>query len=166
MKKDTSAPARSFLEHYRKDITRCVRCGTCRSVCPSFMPEREESLSARGRMALIEAVLDNKLAVSDIYQDRLASCTGCMACEAVCASGVPVTGIIQAAKEAAVSESGPGMVKRVLSVALSNDVAMRGLAWLAPAVLHFAGGSVFPEGQGARVKGQGSRKVVYDPPDP
>ena len=59
-------------------------------------------------MALAKAVLDRKLAVSDIFKDRLASCTGCLACEASCPSGVPVTEIIRAAKEQAVAEAGRG----------------------------------------------------------
>ena len=157
MKMDKQASTRSSLERYRKDISRCVRCGSCRSVCPSFMPGRLESMSARGRMALIQAVLDNRLAVSDLYQDRLATCTGCMACEAVCASNVPVTGIIQAAKEAAMREFGLGLVKRVVSAALSSDAAMRGLAWLAPVVLHFAGESVKGKGRRLRISDFGLR---------
>ncbi|NTW58532.1 MAG: (Fe-S)-binding protein, partial [Nitrospirae bacterium] len=58
------------LEQYRRDIARCVRCGACSTVCPSFLADRRESRSPRGRMALIEAVLDGKLRVSDVYRDR------------------------------------------------------------------------------------------------
>ncbi len=126
------------LEPFRAEISRCVKCGSCRAVCPSFLADRDESLSARGRMALIEAVLDGRLAVSRIYKDRLATCTTCLACEASCASGVPLAAIIQAAKEQALEESGTGLVETVIAGVLKGDHAMRSLAWLAPVALHYA----------------------------
>jgi glycolate oxidase iron-sulfur subunit len=99
---------RTLLESYRQEIARCVKCGACRPVCPTFLHSRAESLSPRGRMALVRAVLDGRLPVSKIYQDRLATCTTCLACESVCPNNVPVTTIIQCAKEQAVAESGRG----------------------------------------------------------
>jgi glycolate oxidase iron-sulfur subunit len=93
-------------------------------------------------MALIEAVLDGKLRISDVYRDRLATCTGCLACESACASGVPFSRIILAAREQAVRESGPGIVASVVSAALKNPILMRSIAWLAPVALHYKGGSV------------------------
>jgi len=125
------------LEQCRTDISRCVRCGACKAVCPSFLQEREESLSPRGRLALIRAVLDRKLSLSDLFRDRLATCAGCLACEASCPSGVPVADIIQAAKERAVSESGRGIINSVLSGVMRSDRALRSLAWLAPVVLRY-----------------------------
>jgi glycolate oxidase iron-sulfur subunit len=95
-------------------------------------------------MALIEAVLDGKLRVSDVYKDRLATCTGCLACESACASGVPFSRIILAAREQALRESGPGIVAGLVSAALKNSVLMRSLAWLAPVALHYKGKSMRP----------------------
>ena len=134
--------AQTQLADYRADIAKCVRCGACTAVCPSFCADRRESRSPRGRMALIEAVLDGKLRVSDVYKDRLATCAGCLACESACASGVPFSRIIQAAKEQAVRETGPGIVASVVSSALKHPVLMRSLAWLAPVALHYSGEAV------------------------
>ena len=141
----------SSLEGHRADISRCVRCGVCRAVCPSFQPDREESLSPRGRIALIHAVLDKRLPLSAIFTDRLATCTSCLACEAACPSNVPVTVIIQAAKEDAVRASGRGLISRFVAAALTHDRAMRSLAWLAPVVLHYT------KGPGSRVQGSGAK---------
>jgi glycolate oxidase iron-sulfur subunit len=145
----------SSLERYRNDISRCVRCGACSTVCPSFLADRRESRSPRGRMALIEAVLEGKLCVSDVYKDRLATCTGCMACESACASGVPFSTVIQAAKEQAIQETGPGIVAGLVSGALKHPVLMRSLAWLAPVALHYGKGSV--RGHGKADRGTGRR---------
>ena len=133
-----SSPA--LLERFRKEIERCVKCGACRAVCPSFLHEEGESFSARGRMALVRAVLNENLAVSEIFKDRLATCTGCLACEAACPSNVPVTEIIQAAREQAIQESGKGIIKGVLSEVLKHPAALRATAWLAPLVLHYTKG--------------------------
>jgi len=127
----------NLLEPYRAEISRCVKCGACRAVCPPFLRERGESQSARGRMALVKAVLDGKLPVSDIFKDRLATCAGCLACEASCPGGVPVAAIIQAAKEQAIAESGKGIIAALVSGVLRHPAALRAAEWLAPAVLHY-----------------------------
>lgn len=127
----------NLLDHYRGDISRCVKCGVCGAVCPSYLRERDESFSARGRMTLIKAVLDGRLTVSRIFKDRLATCMTCLACEASCPSGVPVTELIQAAKEQAVAESGMGLVNSVIAGAVKQPAFFRAAAWLAPVALHY-----------------------------
>ncbi|HXY54504.1 MAG TPA: (Fe-S)-binding protein [Nitrospirota bacterium] len=143
-----TAPCSPLRERYGKEISRCVKCGSCRAVCPPSIAERSESLSARGRMALIKAVIEGRLPFSSRVKDRLASCTSCLACEAACPSNVPVTEIIGAAKEEAVRESGHGVVNQIVASSLKSDVAMRFLAWLAPFVLHYPGGSIQGKGLG------------------
>lgn len=142
----------STLEQYRREIARCVRCGSCSAVCPSFLADRRESRSPRGRIALIEAVLDGRLAVSAGYKDRLATCTGCLACEARCANGVPVADIILAAKEQAVRESGPGLIAGVVALSLRKPAVMRSLGWLAPVALHYHGAAM----RGGKRQGTGA----------
>lgn len=105
----------------------------------------------------MEAVLDGRLAVSAAYRDRLATCTGCLACEAQCPAGVPVTTIIHAAKEQAVAESGPGVIGAAIAASLRRPALMRSLAWLAPTALHFSGRAV--KGQGSGVKGKRARSA-------
>jgi glycolate oxidase iron-sulfur subunit len=130
----------SPLEHYRDEIGRCVKCGACRTVCPTFLAERQESLSPRGRMALVKAVLDTRLPVSKIYKDRLATCTTCLACEAACPGNVPVTEILQAAREQAVLASGVDIISTALSGVIKHAALFQAAAWLAPIVLHYKKG--------------------------
>ncbi len=140
MKQTQPEPGRRYplLEKYRKEMSRCVKCGSCSAVCPSYLHERDESFSARGRMTLIKAVLDGRLSFSGIIKDRLKTCTNCLACEASCPSNVPVTDIIQAAKEQAVAESGIGMLNSVIATLMKQPALFRAAAWLAPAVLHYS----------------------------
>jgi glycolate oxidase iron-sulfur subunit len=119
-------------------------------------------------MALVKAVLDGELTVSEIFKDRLATCTGCLACESSCPSGVPVTQIIQAAKEQAVRESGAGIISGIVSEVLKHPAALRATAWLAPFVLHYAkdreGSSTFKVEHSSKHdvkdKGQGGKGTV------
>ncbi len=151
---------KNLLEQYRKDISRCVLCGACKAACPSYLQEREESLSPRGRLALIKAVLDQRLPMSDLFKDRLATCAGCLACEASCPSGVPVADILQVAKEQAVSESGRGVINSVLSGVMGSDRALRSLAWLAPVVLRYARGCFGVSGE--RQSAEASQRPFLD----
>jgi glycolate oxidase iron-sulfur subunit len=121
----------------RSLVSRCVKCGTCSAVCPPFLADREESQSPRGRMALIKALLDGRLAPSTLFRDRLDTCTGCLACETACPSSVPVTAIIQAAKELALQESGRSILKSVLAAVLRHPPVMRLTSAFAPLVLHY-----------------------------
>ena len=136
----------SFLVQFREEISRCVKCGACHAVCPAFLRERVESLSPRGRMALVQAVLDGKLRVSAIFKDRLATCTGCLACESACPSGVPVTKIIQAAKEQALQESGAGIINTAIAEVVKHPALFRTAAWFAPLFLHYARGHYVRKG--------------------
>jgi glycolate oxidase iron-sulfur subunit len=150
------------LDSYRREISHCVRCGVCRAVCPSFQLEREESHSPRGRIALIHAMLDKQLPLSSIFKDRLATCTSCLACETACPSNVPVTAIIQAAKEDAVRASGRSLISSFVGAALTHDRAMRSLAWLAPVVLRYAG----MEGKSAPGRGRRFGITMNENPSP
>ncbi len=137
MKRASAGVPRPSLEQYRAEISRCVKCGSCSAVCPPFLHARAESFSARGRMALIKAVLDGRLGISDITIDRLETCTTCLACETSCPSEVPVTGIIQAAKEQAREASGTGVVGAVISGVVKHPALFRAAARLAPLALHY-----------------------------
>ncbi len=136
------------LEIRREEISRCVKCGSCAAVCPTYLRERDESYSTRGRMALIKAVLEGRLAVSAIVKDRLATCTTCLACEAACPSNVPVSEIIQAAKERAVAVSGMGNLSSLIAALVKRPALFRIAAWFAPVMLHYS-----RQGLGSRVQG-------------
>lgn len=153
-------PPGSLLEPFRREIERCVKCGSCGAVCPPFLRERSESRSPRGRLALVKAVLDGKLAVSGIFKDRLATCTACFACEAACPCNVPVAAVIQAAKEQALAEMGPDFLGTVVAGVLAHPSAFRATAWLAPVVMRYSSAQYGAQGTGFVRMRTGSRGVV------
>jgi len=77
---------------YAEILHRCFRCGYCKLPgnytdfnCPPYVAFRFESYSPGGRMWLLRAWLDHKLAPSRRFQEILFSCTACRNCVEQCA---------------------------------------------------------------------------------
>lgn len=66
----------------------CVMCGLCLPHCPTYRLDQHEAESPRGRIALARRLANGQLAVSATAVAHLDHCLGCLACEAVCPSGV------------------------------------------------------------------------------
>ncbi len=76
------------------ELLNCIRCGLCLSVCPTYRQAGTETNSPRGRVALIRAAAEGKLELSPNFVDHMYRCLNCMACAAVCPSGVEAHEII------------------------------------------------------------------------
>jgi len=102
------------ISRFSGEIIRCIKCGLCRAVCPTLIETVSESQGARGRVSLVEAVLDGRLKLSDIFADRISTCINCKACIEACPSGVRVDDIILAARAELVSRGKFSFLKRLL----------------------------------------------------
>src|SRR3712207_8850176 len=66
----------------------CVHCGLCTSSCPTYVELGDENDSPRGRIYLMRALTDGRLALTDEVRRHLDLCLDCRACESACPSGV------------------------------------------------------------------------------
>lgn len=66
----------------------CVHCGLCLPVCPTYTQTWNEADSPRGRIELMLALSDGKIAPTESVQKHLDLCLDCRACETICPSGV------------------------------------------------------------------------------
>jgi glycolate oxidase iron-sulfur subunit len=75
----------------------CVHCGFCLPACPTYQLWGEEMDSPRGRIYLVNQLLDGATlnAAAAEHFDR---CLGCMACMTACPSGVQYDQLIEAAR--------------------------------------------------------------------
>ncbi len=71
------------------EAARCVKCGLCLAVCPTYQLSACETMSPRGRITLVQALAQGQFAADDYSHEVLGSCLLCRRCEAVCPSAVP-----------------------------------------------------------------------------
>jgi glycolate oxidase iron-sulfur subunit len=83
----------------RADLDRCVACGLCLPVCPTYQVTKNENASPRGRLALIRGLLKNELPPSPEIAHHLSLCLQCRRCEAACPAGVEYGRLIDAANQ-------------------------------------------------------------------
>ncbi len=77
----------------------CVRCGLCLPTCPTYVETLLETSSPRGRIALIKAVDEGRIAPeSPGFLHQMSECLDCRACEAACPSGVAYGRLIEPAR--------------------------------------------------------------------
>ncbi len=101
------------LELRRELAAKCRSCGTCHSVCPVFAELGVESSAARGKVALVKAILDGEIDISKTFDDRLQLCLNCKACVASCPNGVQVDDLVLAARSGLVEAGRLPFVKRI-----------------------------------------------------
>ena len=98
----------------------CVKCGKCKSVCPTYDIYRNEALSPRGRVHLAQMILEGKRPKG--AEKAVESCTLCLACEEICPQKVKVTEFITRARARVKKEK---LKKAVVTIA-SKDTGSKG----------------------------------------
>ncbi|MBF0256245.1 MAG: (Fe-S)-binding protein [Gammaproteobacteria bacterium] len=78
---------------------RCVKCGLCLAVCPTYALRANEADSPRGRIALIQGMLTGDLDASTQLEAHLRGCLHCLNCAKACPSAVEYSLIIDAGLE-------------------------------------------------------------------
>ena len=77
---------------------RCVQCGLCLPVCPTYTCDRLEPESPRGRIALARAWALGAVEPTPVGDLHLDHCLGCRNCEAVCPAGVEYGALLNLAR--------------------------------------------------------------------
>lgn len=92
------------LAEIRALADECVHCGFCLPTCPTYVLWGEEMDSPRGRIHLLQGLLDEDLMgaeaqrVSSTVATHFDRCLGCMACLTSCPSGVAYDRLIEEAR--------------------------------------------------------------------
>lgn len=72
------------------DLSRCVLCGGCKAVCPTYDDSQSEAMGARGRVRLLRELTEGRLKPSEELCERIFSCILCGACGGTCPLGVDI----------------------------------------------------------------------------
>lgn len=95
----TSSNLASILSREEQKILACVHCGLCLEACPTYVATADENDGPRGRIYLMRAVEEGRLANTSVsFQTHIDRCLGCRACEAACPAGVEYGQLLEAAR--------------------------------------------------------------------
>ena len=72
----------------QKGYLDCIHCGLCLSSCPTYRVLGTEMDSPRGRIYLMRAFDEGRVALTDTFVEHMFRCLDCRACETACPSGV------------------------------------------------------------------------------
>lgn len=122
-----------LLQAEEQKLLACIHCGLCLEACPTYTITGDENDGPRGRLYLMRAVGEGRLASdSSAFERHIDRCLGCRACEQVCPAGVEYGQLLEAARgELFVSGAPRGFTYAVLRLVLKH-------IWLHPARLKFA----------------------------
>jgi ferredoxin len=68
---------------YELSLHACAKCGNCLAVCPAYLVTNDESMTAKGKIALAKKLLSGKT-VSREEASNAFLCMHCKACEEIC----------------------------------------------------------------------------------
>ncbi len=142
------------IERHRAELEKCVTCGICHPVCPTYLLSHRELLSPRGRIVLLRRLLAGDIQPAEISANAFDFCTLCYACQTVCPAGVRTDSLFIAARSDLAASNGidkrkqqifdllekPNRVNQVISlVSLAQKIVGRKI------VEKLAGGMAVPE---------------------
>jgi len=95
------SPHPAFDAHHppaKEIIDKCVHCGFCLPVCPTYVLWGQEMDSPRGRIYLMKMAGEGVAEMNPKWVSHMDSCLGCMACMPACPSGVDYGKLIEATR--------------------------------------------------------------------
>jgi glycolate oxidase iron-sulfur subunit len=118
----TSVQLKNTFAHEEQKLLACIHCGLCLEACPTYVITGDENDGPRGRLYLMRAVSEGRLAnTSDSFSKHIDRCLGCRACEQVCPAGVEYGQLLEASRaELLVSQPKQTLTHKLLRVALQH----------------------------------------------
>jgi glycolate oxidase iron-sulfur subunit len=102
-------------------LEKCVRCGSCRTVCPVFNVTFEEPSVARGKIFLANMINKGKVELDKEAAEFFNLCTTCLRCAEICPLSVDYEKIIISARSLANKKVGLPIEKKAVISVFSNQ---------------------------------------------
>ena len=102
-----------LMRQLEDQLVSCMKCGICQSVCPLYDQTGKESDVARGKLALLEGLMQSMFKDPEGVYERLNKCLLCGSCAANCPTGVDVLEIFMKARAILTGYMGLSPLKRL-----------------------------------------------------
>jgi len=103
----------TISEHY-DEIAHCNHCGFCQVACPIFRSTGHEAGVARGRLALLRAIIEGRLEWNQELEEPLFDCLLCGACTANCFPAIPTSDLVIRARSEYLEKVGRKSIHHLL----------------------------------------------------
>jgi len=108
----------------RELLNACVQCGLCLTACPTYRVTGDETMSPRGRIALMREVQDHGAPLAREVVRAFDTCVQCRACEPACPSGVQYGALMESTK-ATMMSGRRGWLRALVFAPLSRPRLLR-----------------------------------------
>ncbi|MDH3360207.1 MAG: (Fe-S)-binding protein [Desulfobulbaceae bacterium] len=138
-------------------MTHCAKCGACTAVCPVYKVTGRESLTARGKLHLLERLPTKKCSAA--YADIISKCLLCGACESVCSRGINILPrIVEARRDLPLFTGDHPFLARLAEKALNTPSLVAACSSLGTNIAH-----LLPKDSGLRLRLGLSSETYPDP---
>jgi glycolate oxidase iron-sulfur subunit len=86
------------LKESEHALRTCIHCGFCTATCPTYVLLGDERDSPRGRIVLIQTMLESGAPPTPETVFHLDRCLSCLGCKTACPSGVDYSALIDTAR--------------------------------------------------------------------
>ena len=104
----------ALMRELEDQLVVCMRCGLCQAACPVFEQTGREADVARGKLALLDGLMQEMFNDPRGVYERLNRCLLCGSCAANCPSGVEVLEIFIKARAILTGYMGLSAAKKIL----------------------------------------------------
>jgi len=113
------------LEDYKKEISKCSKCGLCQSVCPIFKITKNECSVSRGKFVMLHGVVNKELKLTKNINKYLDMCLKCEKCDNFCPAEIKATEILTCAKSEYMNKNLAGKIIFLLQSKLVFSSAIK-----------------------------------------
>jgi glycolate oxidase iron-sulfur subunit len=108
-----------------KAIRTCVHCGFCTATCPTYVLLGDERDSPRGRIYLMQQMLEQQAKPTREVVTHIDRCLSCLGCETTCPSGVEYRRLVDHARAYVEDNHRRGAMDRWIRWALAKVLPYR-----------------------------------------
>jgi glycolate oxidase iron-sulfur subunit len=116
------------LADVEANLRACVHCGICTATCPTYLLLGDERDGPRGRIVMMQQMLEQDATPSDETVLHIDRCLSCLGCRTACPSGVDYARLIDTARAHIETHYRRPMGERVMRWTIANILSRPALA--------------------------------------